>query len=340
MKHEVALNLDRAIHACPVIENSSAVILLDPKVTALIAGAVEDKDEWIALLEGERQDQGWTTVVTGLSVPQQTRSKASADIEEITLPDTCVGIIHSHNNMKAYFSGTDSGIGGVNEFPSSVVVSTQAETDIELAMGFAWHAEAKVTLPCGRLGRVPATVGVNDCPHIMPQVPEKTDPADIKGYREALDCPDGTSHEIGTGPMKKYVKAACGVKIKPSRLAIWGKRPSLIKTIEEQTRQSKWVHAKSPYVTGGNPQHYSSAPSKQYPLDEYYSDLDIPRKPRVEFISPNQEYPSLEYVREELTDKVDEVIDGAIEQVSNGDLFDDDLGNAIDLDDEQDKKVL
>jgi hypothetical protein len=137
------------VEGCPVTKGSEGVITFTPEQIAMVAGAVRDKIEWMVLLHGERSADGYEVRVDRFTVPPQYRSGAEVELaEEIALPEDCVGVMHSHHHMGAFFSHTDDT--ELNpRFPSSIVVATANNN-----LGFAYRACGKVALPCGALGLV------------------------------------------------------------------------------------------------------------------------------------------------------------------------------------------
>ena len=137
------------VDECPVTKGSSGVLTMTREHIAMIAGAVRDKIEWMVLLHGERSDDGYEVTVQRFTVPAQYRSSGEVELaQDIVLPDDCVGVMHSHHRMGAFFSSTDR-----NElnprFPSSIVVAVANNN-----LGFDYRASGKVKLPCGAMGLV------------------------------------------------------------------------------------------------------------------------------------------------------------------------------------------
>lgn len=91
-------------HICPHI--SGAIVLSDltfDKITALM----EHFDtEWLAYLVGRWV--GEDAYVTDLNIPSQEVTSTSVDkVDSREMPEDCIGVIHSHVRMGAFFSGTD-----------------------------------------------------------------------------------------------------------------------------------------------------------------------------------------------------------------------------------------
>lgn len=137
------------IEECPVTKGSMGVMTFTADQIAMIAGAVRDKIEWMVLLHGERSADGYEVKIDRFTVPPQYRSGAEVELaEDITLPEDCVGVMHSHHHMGAFFSRTDRE--ELNpRFPSSIVVAIGYGN-----LGFNYQACGKVVLPCGALGLV------------------------------------------------------------------------------------------------------------------------------------------------------------------------------------------
>lgn len=90
------------------------------KSTALCR-AWKDK-EWLAYLLGEYDESSDTFIVKDLIVPEQ--EVTSTQVEVLTRPDVpnIIGTIHSHHNMGAFFSATDTNFIGANH--SVMIVRT------------------------------------------------------------------------------------------------------------------------------------------------------------------------------------------------------------------------
>lgn len=137
------------VKECPVTRGSSGVMTMTTEHIAMIAGAVRDKIEWMVLLHGTRSEDGYEVKVDRFTVPLQYRDGTEVELaQDITLPADCVGVMHSHHSMGAFFSSTDR-----NElnprFPSSIVVAIAYNN-----LGFNFEICGKVKLPCGALGMV------------------------------------------------------------------------------------------------------------------------------------------------------------------------------------------
>ena len=250
---------------CCVARKSQAVVMIKPKAIAMLAGAVEDKDEWIALMTGKRTDDGWHTVVDGFVVPPQKRGPATADMEPVKVdPTKVVGIVHSHNSMQAFFSGTDTGEDGVNEFPISLVVAQTPKTEMEKTMGFAWKCEAKAELGCGKLARVPAMLGVEGVKFL--EAPEKEEAEASQQTVKDGDvgyCPfkeEGGDFE-SLDELTMEQKLPCGLTTQRSTTGMFGTTDTLLDIIKDQTKPSytyannNWYQQQSQqqggYYTGG-----------------------------------------------------------------------------------------
>lgn len=62
--------------------------------------------EWIGYLIGRAEGEHF--FVEDIRIPPHKEATAtSAEAEPFHIPDTCIGIIHSHNSMGAFHSGTD-----------------------------------------------------------------------------------------------------------------------------------------------------------------------------------------------------------------------------------------
>lgn len=94
-------------------EEESVVITqkVEKKIKYLLEKYEEDRLEWMAALIGNKREDGkW--IVEDISIMEQevtsTHVQPTNDgQEELARLENCIGWIHSHHNMKAYFSGTD-----------------------------------------------------------------------------------------------------------------------------------------------------------------------------------------------------------------------------------------
>ncbi len=106
--------------------------------------------EWAAYLIGT-VDAGQATV-TGFTFPRQSVSGASVDIAlDAPIPAGCIGTVHSHVGMEAFWSQTDKQ--HWNQ-PVHVVLNRRAE----------WKAVVRATLPCGAATFAPAEVALTGIP--------------------------------------------------------------------------------------------------------------------------------------------------------------------------------
>lgn len=97
--------------------------------------AQRDKKEWLCYLLGEESAEG--IKVTDVAFPNQIRSVASVEVTG-DAPAGCVGKLHSHNTMQAFFSNTDK---EHFNWPLEVVVNSKGE----------YEAVCRIKLPCGHL---------------------------------------------------------------------------------------------------------------------------------------------------------------------------------------------
>ena len=150
----------KVVHKCPHTDAATGVMHMNHKVLGILAGAVWDKNEWMAFLIGVRSPDGLSVMVTDLRIPLQRRGHGMCETvnEEPLAPDV-VGVVHSHHTMGAFFSQTDDT--KLNpRFPTSIVVSQpkhNSKAEHEL-LGFCYKAEGRVPLPCGTPGIIEFTV--------------------------------------------------------------------------------------------------------------------------------------------------------------------------------------
>lgn len=227
------------VESCPYTVAGTGVMRIAHPVLAILAGAVYDKDEWIALLVGTRSENGLDIAVNSLRVPLQERGHANCELArpEPLTPDV-VGVIHSHHNMGAFFSQTDHST--LNpRFPSSLVVARVKtnSSETEGLLGFSYKAEGRAVLPCGSPGVVNFIVQPNPLPY-----PEWT--AIAQGFREPdintslYHCPHVTQTN------EKFVthcNTTCGIQVDTPATAIFGKdSQAFIAEVQEKTEKPKW----------------------------------------------------------------------------------------------------
>lgn len=153
------------VHNCPITRASQGRLTLSREFVADVAGAVGDSNEWAVFLLGERSSDGFDVTVDGWQVVEgQRRTGADVDWQHlggaVPQPDRCVGVMHSHHSMGAFFSHKDRT--ELNpRFPVSIVVASDMPSDEARWLGWSYQAEGKVKLPCGALGRVRFEVNVS-----------------------------------------------------------------------------------------------------------------------------------------------------------------------------------
>lgn len=238
------------VEKCPYTVAGTGVVRINHDVLAVLAGAVYDTIEWMAILEGTRSENGLDITVTGLRVPKQTRNSVNCELDK---PEPLcrgdVGVVHSHHHMAAVFSSTDH-----NElnprFPFSIVVAQfkHNDTEAERLMGFSYSAEGRAALPCGSNGiikfiAIPAPMD-DDWP---------TQP--VVGYTTADEkvslhqCPHKESTYIKGSRVNTCV-TLCGIETTEKAKAIFGRNAKgFIAEVEAKTVASKWKNNQG--VNGG-----------------------------------------------------------------------------------------
>lgn len=228
------------VESCPVTRGSQGVLTMTTEQVAMIAGAVRDKIEWMVLLHGTRSDDGYEVKVDRFTVPEQYRDSAEVELAaDITLPVDCVGVMHSHHQMGAFFSGTDER--ELNpRFPSSIVVAVANNN-----LGFNYRACGKVVLPCGAIGLVDFELAVEGV--------ERFAAAPIRGEHDAeslvdLKATDGglkgcTHRQYAVHPDDDFLAvdtAACGLssgEVIQRPLVFGANGNGLLAVVASQTRE-------------------------------------------------------------------------------------------------------
>lgn len=226
------------VEKCPYTPAGTGILRLAHPVIANLAGAISDKEEWLALLVGTRSPDGMDITVNELRIPLQERSHAQCSLvnKEPLTPDI-VGVVHSHHSMGAFFSTTDD-----NElnprFPVSIVVAhTRAKSsDAERLLGFDYQAEGRAVLPCGSLGIINFVVLPTPEVNEWPEAP-------VVGYT-APDtsvtmhyCPHKTKKLEG---FMQHCEAKCGVSMIEPATGIFGRTgKDFLDVVRSQTKQGK-----------------------------------------------------------------------------------------------------
>ncbi len=239
------------VEECPHTVTGRGVLRLSHDVIAVLAGAVFDKIEWMAMLTGTRSDDGLDITVTGLRVPLQTRNSVNCEFVELEpLASDVVGVVHSHHSMTARFSTTDD-----NElnpkFPVSIVVAQLAHntSDVEQLLGFAYQAEGRAALPCGTLGIVPFTVLPYPTIEAWPESP-------VVGYGEPnlkttlWHCPHNERKLMG---LMQECTTKCGIESVTKAKAVFGRNgKQFMAEVEAATQKPKYNgHGSNQGVNGG-----------------------------------------------------------------------------------------
>lgn len=227
------IEIDKVVR-CPVVKATKGLIEIAPEVIAQLAGAVWDKDEWMTIGLGERKQNGLHVIITELWTPSKqvrrsTHVRPYKDDEptpEEMFPDwvleRMVCGIHSHNTMRAKFSGAhkskvdgDLSEGGIcSNYASSIVIATPRYSDVESQLvGFEYEAILNYEMGCGELGVVDAKIaplGVEDWPFnhqvVIPTIDRKA---------ESLgDCPNTLRYKVGS--FSHRLIAQCGLETDPT----------------------------------------------------------------------------------------------------------------------------
>lgn len=218
------------VRDCPVTRSSQGVLTFDKATVGMIAGAVRDNIEWIVLLNGKRSDDGFEVLVERITVPQQYRSGGHAEMTELDLAADVVGVMHSHHQMGAFFSGTDRN--SLNpRFPTSIVVAIDRSN-----LGFEYQAEGKVKLPCGSLGVVPFKVSVADAGERFVQ-------AVVRGRDDGGRLGGCNKWGGEAAEFTMAVQTECGLRREVDRPLVFGQEgDGLLKVIEEMTLKRQYSY--------------------------------------------------------------------------------------------------
>lgn len=329
----MAIKLSPSVRSCPVVKASTAEILFDPKCIANIAGAVEDKQEWVILLMGKRLDGGWTIKVNDIAVPPQTRSAGQVKFEPVEWANEpeedgegnqLIGVLHSHHGMGTFWSSTDehgdNEQGGPNDFGCSVVVAkiTAKSSKAAKLMGFDAKAITKVQLSCGKLGRVDSAVGVQGFEKMIPTERKVESIIGKKPSRktpyDSGDCPFAELDLTVVNQEQVACEVPCGINLKVRADAIFGISETLMDEIVKQTLRPAIHNSSHHWFAGKNTQATPSKPTakSEYGEDLYYgADRQLTRR--------EQEVAGIEYL--DLHDDEEGVFSQATLDEDTGSIF-------------------
>lgn len=257
------------VESCPYTKVGTGVLKLSHSVIATLAGAVHDRDEWMAFLIGTRSEDGLTVTVTGLQVPKQYRGSTSCElVKKESLHPGIVGVVHSHHSMPAFFSPTDHTT--LNpRFPVSLVIAQNKTTmtdEIRL-LGFQYKAEGRAPLPCKSIGVISYTVLpdplVDQWPVTVTVGYQTPAPGSVTG------CPHTNRVHH---PLSFYQEwhTTCGLQVKEPASAIFGAESTeFMKEVNEKTRE--WIPVG--HVEGYTPETQSRIPIRDKRYQGVYRDL-------------------------------------------------------------------
>ena len=128
----VASTKEEPIH-CSLVK--SPIIYIEPVPKTKIELLLDEYPhrEWVGYLVGQIAEENF--FVDDITIPPHKEAlAAAAEVEPFNIPDNCIGIIHSHNTMGAFHSGTDHDYVDQN-FPVSITVAlklnaTEPEFDV------------------------------------------------------------------------------------------------------------------------------------------------------------------------------------------------------------------
>lgn len=237
------------VEQCPYTVAGQGVMKFSHDVLGIIAGAVWEKDEWMALLIGTRSENGLEVMITDLQVPLQERNSTRCElVNPEPLTSEVIGVIHSHHNMFARFSTIDNDT--LNpRFPTSIVVAQPRlqPTQEENLLGFAYQAEGRVPLPCGSIGIVKFTVLPDP---LIEEWPIKV----TAGFSEphvatTLDnCPH---HAVDREGLEYQFITQCGIDKKEPASAIFGQEgDTFLAEVKQKTRRTRYTPATRVYPAG------------------------------------------------------------------------------------------
>ena len=218
---------------CPHTVTGIGTVHLPHIIIASLTGAVQDKDEWMVLLKGERSQDGLVVRVNELIVPRHSRSSTSCELDELEdITPNIVGVLHSHHTMRAFFSTTDDT--KLNpRFPVSIVIaSTELEQEEMGLLGFSYEAEGRVTLPCGDIGKVIYKVLPDPLPENWP-IQAQAHFCEALKVTSFGSCP---KLSITQAFLKRTETSKCGLTLDgPAKVVFGSNGTELLKEIESKS---------------------------------------------------------------------------------------------------------
>lgn len=136
---------------CSYIENLDLEISMDKSVIEKIVALMENEEkEWLGFLIGKavgKEGEYMIITINDIEIPKQNVTVASAEPDEQSMKKiikkygkNIVGLIHSHNSMSSFLSGTDIEHSFNHGFISIVV-----NKELDVVVGL------KYELPCGMI---------------------------------------------------------------------------------------------------------------------------------------------------------------------------------------------
>lgn len=227
------------VETCPYTVAGRGVLHVAHPVLSVLAGAVYDKLEWLALLVGTRSPNGLTITVDSLRVPLQERGTVDcALVKQESLDADVVGVVHSHHSMRAFFSTTDHDT--LNpRFPVSLVVAQESHncSEAEQLLGFTYQAEGRAPLPCGNNGVIQFTLLPHPVIDLWPTMAVAEFAAPNLGTT-LYHCPNVTRTRAG---LLQQCTTTCGITANEKATAIFGNDgKAFIKEVEHNTRGKRF----------------------------------------------------------------------------------------------------
>lgn len=142
------------ISGCPVAKKTVVLIPLD-LFNKWVFLAKRFPTEWIAyLLGGPVEGKPDEYQITGMYFPQQWVTPAHCEPADQQIKPGTIGTVHSHVDMKAYFSTED-------------IMHFNHQVEIVLNRRGEFEANGRIQLECGRYHRGPAEVKFTGCAEVM-----------------------------------------------------------------------------------------------------------------------------------------------------------------------------
>ena len=136
------------VTACSLVGTPTLYIEPIPRRQIELLMDAYPRCEWFGYLIGERSGTGF--FVEGIVIPpHKTATAGSAEAEPFNTPENCIGVIHSHNIMGAFHSGTDQAHVDKNYPVSTTVAKRTNALEYDTVCNIKTQCGKMMSLKCG-----------------------------------------------------------------------------------------------------------------------------------------------------------------------------------------------